>query len=177
MQQGRSLAANTAAPRWLGRANHLRSRNTWILAVFGVLAALLTVGPIPARGAAEPTTRLIRIEARMFDYSPNILHVNQGDHVVLELAAMDVVHGLYVDGYEVETTSEPGVPARVEFTADRAGKFRYRCSVSCGAMHPFMIGELIVGPNTPYWRAVGVALLGAAGALVFLATRRQETAA
>lgn len=164
-------------PERFGWVNHLRSPSPWVLAFFGVLAAFVAFGPLPALGTSEPGTRVIRIEGRMFDYTPNVIHVNQGDRVVLELASMDVVHGLYVDGYDVETTSEPGVPARVEFTADRPGKFRYRCSVSCGAMHPFMIGELVVGPNTPYWRAVGVSLVAAIGVLAFLTTRRQDIAA
>lgn len=141
------------------------------------MAVYVAFGPLPASGAEQPTTRVIRVDGRMFDYSPNVIHVNQGDHVVLELASMDVVHGLYLDGYGVETTAEPGVPSRVEFTADRAGKFRYRCSISCGAMHPFMIGDLIVGPNTPYWQAVGLTLIAAIGVLAFLATRREEAQA
>jgi heme/copper-type cytochrome/quinol oxidase subunit 2 len=51
--------------------------------------------------------------------------------------------------------------------ADQAGKFRYRCAVNCGSLHPFMIGELIVDSNTPYWRAIAFMLLAAAGMLFY----------
>lgn len=146
--------------------------------VFAGLGLLVAFAPLPVDAIAGiPTTHEITVEGRMFDFSPNVIRVNKGDRVVINFAAMDVVHGLYVDGYGIETEAEPGVPTRVEFVADKAGKFRYRCSVSCGAMHPFMIGELIVGPNVPFWRAVGLTLVAAVGALAFVATNRPEDAA
>ena len=147
--------------------------------LFAGLVLVVAFAPLPAgvMGAGPPATREIHVEARMFEFTPNVIRVNRGDRVIIDLAAMDVVHGLYVDGYDVQTSAEPGVPSRVEFVAERAGKFRYRCSVTCGAMHPFMIGELIVGPNTPFWRAVALAVVTAAGTLAFLATRREGAAA
>jgi heme/copper-type cytochrome/quinol oxidase subunit 2 len=45
--------------------------------------------------------------------------------------------------------------------ADQPGSFRFRCSVTCGALHPFMIGKLNVGPNWLLWKAAGAALLAA----------------
>jgi len=140
---------------------------------FALLGLLLTLGlaaaPVPLpTGAASPTTRHIRVEARMFQFNPHRVRVRQGDRVILELAAMDVVHGLYVDGYDVQVTADPGVPARVEFVADRPGKFRYRCSTTCGALHPFMIGELVVEPNVPYRRAMASMFLIALGTIGYL---------
>jgi cytochrome c oxidase subunit 2 len=79
-----------------------------------------------------------------------------------------VVHGFYLDGYGLKTRVEPGVAQQIEFMAERAGKFRYRCSVSCGSLHPFMIGELVVNSNTPFWRVIGLVLLAVMGMLVYL---------
>src|SRR5690606_34635508 len=87
---------------------------------------------------------------------------------VIKLTASDVVHGFYLDGYGIERRVEPGVMQEITFVANKAGKFRYRCAVSCGPLHPFMIGELVVNANTPYWRALGVVLSALAGMLVFL---------
>jgi heme/copper-type cytochrome/quinol oxidase subunit 2 len=82
--------------------------------------------------------------------------------VTIELAATDVVHGLSIDGYGLETSTDPGQTSRLSFVADRQGSFRFRCTVTCGNMHPFMIGKLQVGQNDQLWRAtmlLGLALV------------------
>jgi len=107
------------------------------------------------------------IEAGDFAYSPAILHVNPGDKVNIELTSTDVVHGLYVDGYDVSLTADPGQPATLTFIADRPGTFRLRCSVTCGALHPFMTGKLQVGPNLLLWRGIGLAFVAFLG-IIFI---------
>ncbi len=68
----------------------------------------------------------------------------------------------------IDVRFEPGNTRNVEFVADRSGKFRFRCSVACGALHPFMIGELVVSPNLPFLRAVGLVFVVAAATLFYL---------
>lgn len=109
--------------------------------------------PLPA-GATAPIERTFHIDAKRFEYNPAILKVNQGDQVTIELVATDVVHGLIIDGYELETIADPGKTARLTFVADRQGTYRFRCTVTCGNMHPFMTGKLEVGQNTLLWRAI-----------------------
>ena len=77
-----------------------------------------------------------------------------------------MVHGLFVDGYEVKTMAEPGRPGELTFVADRDGAFHFRCAVPCGNLHPFMIGKLVVGPNLTWLRAVAASLLATVGAFV-----------
>lgn len=144
-------------------------RRGWGFIVIGLLALVIWLAPLPTF-AASPTERVIRIEASSFQYSPSIINVNPGDRVTLELAATDVVHGLYLDGYDLDLTADPGQTVRHTFIADQSGSFRFRCSVTCGPLHPFMIGKLTVGTNWLLWRAVGLVFL--AGTVGILLSRR-----
>jgi len=137
--------------RWLLR---------WIL--IGLIAMAIAFVPLPIAFAerAAPTNRHFRVEASSFQYTPEAISVNPGDHVTIDLVATDVVHGLYIDDYDLNVTADPGQTASLSFIANRSGTFRFRCSVTCGALHPFMIGKLNVGTNDLMWRGIGFALLG-----------------
>jgi hypothetical protein len=144
-----------------------------IAIVFSLLGLLVLMVPWPGviLSAGE---REVRVLARDYTYSPGVLRVSHGDRVTLVLEAEDVTHGLYLDGYDVELVAVPGRASRATFVADRPGKFRLRCSKVCGTLHPFMLGELIVMPNSPFWRAIGIAVLAAVGTVAFLRAGRRE---
>jgi len=131
----------------------------WIL--IGLLALVIVVVPNPTALAAPggPAERHFRIEANSFQYTPEAIHVNPGDHVTIDLVSTDVVHGLSIDGYDLNVTADPGQTATLSFVADQSGSFRFRCSITCGALHPFMIGKLNVGSNDLLWRAIGLGVL------------------
>jgi heme/copper-type cytochrome/quinol oxidase subunit 2 len=140
------------------RLTKVRRRTSFAAWLPAVLGIVILIFPFPAHHG-QPVERSIRIEASRFAYSPSIIKVNQGDRVTLELTSNDVVHGLAVDGYGQQVTADPGQTARLTFTAERTGSFRFRCTVTCGPMHPFMIGKIQVGQNSLWWRAVGLSLL------------------
>ncbi len=96
-----------------------------------------------------------------------MLSVQRGDTITFHLESLDATHGLFVDGYDVNIQAEPGKSAEVTFVADKEGTFKFRCSVSCGTLHPFMIGELDVEPNVPLTRAILVTLVVAVGATIY----------
>jgi heme/copper-type cytochrome/quinol oxidase subunit 2 len=128
-----------------------------------VMAGLVVAfAPLPVQSIA-PQQRTFRVEARQFAYSPSELSVNPGDKVTIQLISTDVVHGLYVDGYNISVQADPGQTATLSFIATKPGSFRLRCNVTCGAMHPFMIGKLTVGSNDWLYRSIGLAVLGVAG--------------
>lgn len=129
-----------------------------------LLAAIVL--PLPVMAAA-PQTHTLLLNARKFAFEPASISIRRGDTVTIRLEALDAVHGLYVDGYDVNLVAEPGKSATVTFLADKEGKFKFRCSVACGALHPFMIGELNVEPNQPLLRAFLLTLASVIGALAF----------
>ena len=130
---------------------------SWV--ALGAATLLVVFAPLSFEPSTTNIERFFHIEAGNFAYSPAVLHVNPGDKVTIELASADVVHGLYVDGYDLNVTADPGQPATLSFVADRSGIFRLRCSVTCGALHPFMTGKLQVGLNLLLWRGIGVTFL------------------
>ena len=134
------------------------------LSLFPLVMAGLVVAfaPLPVPAIA-PQERTFEIDAHQFAYSPSELHVNPGDTVTIQLVSTDVVHGLYVDGYDVSVEADPGQSATLTFVANKPGSFRFRCNVTCGAMHPFMIGKLTVGNNSWLYRSIGLSILAAIG--------------
>lgn len=139
-------------------------RRPWRLALLILAAAAVLVVPLPGSRLVGGE-RVIRIEATDRGFTPAVVRARVGERVTIELVAMDVVHGLYVDGYAVSTTAEPGRPGRLSFVAHRAGAFRLRCSVTCGSLHPFVVGVLKVGPQTLLWRVAALAAVAALGGL------------
>ena len=96
-----------------------RTSRLWQWAILAFLGLAVLIMPMPVR-AATPTQRTFRIDASRFEYNPAILKVNPGDQVTIELVATDVVHGFKLDGYNLETTADPGKTSRLTFIADQA---------------------------------------------------------
>lgn len=137
-------------------------KRAWRWAGWAVLGLLILYLPVPVK-ATQPVERTFHIQASQFVYSPAVLVANPGDRVTIELLATDVVHGLSIDGYDIQTTADPGQTARLTFVADQQGSFRFRCTVTCGNLHPFMIGKLQVGQNTLLLRAVALSIIALVG--------------
>ena len=147
---------------------------------FGLKALIIVVGTgvgllWAGWGTGEPQQRSFVIKARKYAFDPSRLEVNRGDRITIRLEATDVTHGFYLEGHDIDAKFRPDMPTfwlrhpsqnpeeyeeveEVSFVADRTGKFRYRCSITCGTMHPFMQGELIVRPNYLFSGSVGLAV-------------------
>ena len=142
-------------------------RSRYFLLLLGLAGLVVAFAPLPAQ-PVPPQARTFRVDAAQFAYSPSELTANPGDTVTIELVSTDVVHGLYIDGYNISVEADPGQTARLTFVADRQGSFRFRCNVTCGAMHPFMIGKLTVGANSWFFRSIGLATLAMVGMVAFI---------
>ncbi len=140
--------------------------NSRFLLFLLIMAGLVVaVAPLPVP-SISPRARTVQMDARQFAYSPSEIYVNPGDTVTIQLISTDVVHGLYVDGYNVSTQADPGQTSTLTFVANKPGSYRFRCNVTCGAMHPFMIGKLNVGENDWLYRSIGLSTLAVIGVIV-----------
>src|SRR5512138_590775 len=94
------------------------------LLLFAMAGLVVAFAPLPVQSIA-PQARTFRIEARQFAYSPSEFKVNPGDTVTIQLVSTDVVHGLYVDGYDISVQADPGQTATLTFVANKPGSFRF----------------------------------------------------
>ena len=120
--------------------------------------------------------REITVVAKRFEFNPSTITLRRGELVTLRLESLDVTHGLYLDGYDVQTKARPGMVGKVTFRADKPGRFSYRCSETCGEFHPYMIGYLSVTPNRPFQVFVVVTAAAAlvVGSAALLRKRRRN---
>jgi len=139
-----------------------------MLAIFAICTLLPVVTASSSSGGRRKD---FHITAHRYAYNPPRITVQKGDEVHITLSSLDVMHGFFIEGYDIDAHVEPGRIAfklrhpsqgkafadvrEIVFKANKPGKYRYRCSHTCGTMHPFMQGELIVKPNYPFLAGVG----------------------
>jgi heme/copper-type cytochrome/quinol oxidase subunit 2 len=133
----------------------------------------------PGKALAQETgadVKEFHIKLTRYKFTPSVIRVHQGDKVRLMLEGMDLEHGFYIDDYDLDVKVRHAELKTLEFVADKAGAYRIRCSVTCGPLHPFMTGKLVVEPNNRFWAATGLSLVTPFAALLFmhLRNRRQE---
>lgn len=111
------------------------------------LLAVLCAPPFRAARAASPggpEVHEVRMTAKKYTFTPDTITVRQGERVRLVITAIDREHGFELAGYHIDQKLPKGVPTTVEFTADKAGTFNFKCSVFCGLGHRHMRGKLVV---------------------------------
>jgi heme/copper-type cytochrome/quinol oxidase subunit 2 len=99
-------------------------------------------GGIPNTTASE--TRTFQMTAQKYTYKPDVIEVNQGDNVVLDITAVDTTHGFGLSAYNIDKVLPEGKTVRIEFNADKKGEFTFKCTKFCGWGHFGMTGKLIV---------------------------------
>lgn len=82
--------------------------------------------------------------AKNWAFSPAVITVKKGDHVKIKITSVDITHGFNLADFNIKVDLQPGQTQTVEFTADKAGTFNFRCSVPCGEGHRDMTGSLVV---------------------------------
>lgn len=94
--------------------------------------------------------RYITVQAYRWGFSPSVIKADRWDTLVIKVESLDSVHGFSIDGYDITIKDIiPGDSVKTQLYAGTPGKFKIRCNTICGALHPFMTGELVVEQNIP----------------------------
>lgn len=117
-----------------------------VLAGLGTLgiAGLAALAMGGATVLAQPRPRVIKVSARRFTYTPNVIELRRGEPVVLELTTEDVFMGFNVPDFNVRSDIVPGKVSTLALTPDKAGTFIFLCDVFCGDGHETMSGKMVV---------------------------------
>ena len=95
-------------------------------------------------GALAAGERVIKVQARMFEYQPNRITLKKGEPVVIEFTSLDRVHGFNAAELGVRADVIPGKVARVRLVPQKTGTFSFNCDLFCGERHDTMDGTIIV---------------------------------
>lgn len=98
----------------------------------------------------DGNTVTVHMSAARSHFTPDIIRVKEGDHVVIHLTnietAIDTTHGFAIPGYDKQVSLDAGEVVTIEFTADQTGSFAFYCTEFCSALHLEMQGWLLVEP-------------------------------
>jgi cytochrome c oxidase subunit 2 len=111
---------------------------------FAVASCIAVAQAAQSAPGTTPAAHEIQVTAKKYEFTPNPIRVKKGEHVRLIITATDRDHGFKLEAFNIEQKLKKGVPTTVEFTADKAGTFPFKCSVHCGLGHGGMKGTLIV---------------------------------
>jgi cytochrome c oxidase subunit 2 len=110
----------------------------------GALATCLAGSILAAGQATTPGVHKFTITATNYEFDPGVITVKKGEKVRLLITATDRDHGIKIDAFDINQVLKKGDPTTIEFTADKAGTFEFKCSVYCGKGHRKMKGKLVV---------------------------------
>ncbi len=121
---------------------NLNARGFKMLALATVLgASLVRAGDYASMQTGEP---VIKIVAKKFEYTPNVIKLKKGVPVVLEFTTLDVLMGFKVPDLGIRADIIPGKVSRIRVVPDKVGTFPFLCDIFCGSGHENMTGALIV---------------------------------
>jgi cytochrome c oxidase subunit 2 len=122
------------------------TRRTWTRGLW--TASLLALG---AAGVGAPgdvplsPPRAFEMTASRFRFEPETVEVTEGERVRLILRSTDTEHGFSVKKLNLKVAvPKTGEPITVEFVADKAGTYEFKCSEYCGSGHGRMKGRIVV---------------------------------
>jgi cytochrome c oxidase subunit 2 len=139
--------------------------NLWLEIVWTVLPSILVMAMFYSGWAgylalrtvptgALPVTATARMWSWSFSYangrtSPQ-LYVPVGKPVLVNLVALDILHGFFLPAFRVKRDVVPGMKNHAWFVADKAGSYDLFCSQYCGRDHSAMITTVEALPEAEF---------------------------
>ncbi|HET7750246.1 MAG TPA: cupredoxin domain-containing protein [Terriglobales bacterium] len=136
-----------------------------LLPISLLLAAALMSSAVARPGHQSPAAtqgvQTIDVTAKKYEFIPSTIRVKQGANVQLKITATDHAHGFQISeapqgskekaGLVFSSPQkchkiEKGETATLEFVAQTAGTYPFKCCVHCGLHHGAMKGQLVVEP-------------------------------
>lgn len=114
------------------------------LTIWSVASARTVAQVAEDAGTSMRGVHEIQVTLRKYEFNPGSLRVRKGEQVKLVMTAADHDHGFKLDDFDINQKIPKGTTVVVEFTADKAGTFQFRCSNVCGLGHRNMKGTLVV---------------------------------
>ena len=136
---------------------------SFFLLVGAALAVSVFCPTIASRADQDEQVQVIDVTAKKYVFDPSPIRVKQSTRVRLRFTAFDKDHGFKVNPYAdgADAGSPPGLvfaphddcvilvkgnPTEVEFVAQTAGTYSFKCCNFCGLGYGGMKGQIIVEP-------------------------------
>lgn len=104
----------------------------------------LVIGTCYISVHAGQQEQVVTMTAKRFEYTPNEITLKKGIPVVLEITALDRLHGFNCPDLEIRADLVQGKVTKIRFTPLKAGRFSFHCDIFCGDGHEDMSGTFIV---------------------------------
>ena len=118
-----------------------------ILLILSILAAGVVsgaAGEAEAVAGKEAPVLELKIYAGNWSWEPDKIRVRKGTRVILQIENRDAPHSFLLKAFRLKVHLPQDKTTTVEFLADKAGEFTWRCGRPCGNGCPKMRGTLYV---------------------------------
>jgi len=87
----------------------------------------------------------VEMTAKKYEFSPSSVEVPVGTLIRFKITSLDRTHGFEIEGVKDSCVElNKGESATVEYRAEKAGTFEFKCCKRCGIHHGQMKGVIIV---------------------------------
>ncbi len=87
----------------------------------------------------------VELTAKKYEFSPKSVEVPVGTTIRFKITALDREHGFEIEGVKDSCVKiKKGESATVEYKAEKAGTFEFKCCKRCGFGHGRMKGTIVV---------------------------------